>query len=343
MSEDHKFLRKIFSEAVEIADARGRADYIVQACGDNAALRQQNDVLLEAHETSWKFPNRAEVRGWKRTFAAVSVTAFAAIVGLMVSTWSLVKERKAREQAEVAERQQSQSISQFLSSMLSGTDLNQDAPRRDPGALREILEDTTRRMRAEKDLPAAMSGSNATWGDFSSAGEHSNTMSFLLQRQQFLVARSLEGLALVRIQQNELDAAAELFRDSWEIRKKLFDPGTAERDSELNSTLSCLACVLLKQGKPDEAESLFSALNERDKSMVMARVGFRYATGDIVTRDDIKAVDWYRKAADSGWVPAQNALGRMYSEGRGVAKDEAEAAQWFRKAAESKDSRTRTP
>ena len=231
MSEDHKFLRKIFSEAVEIADARGRADYIVQACGDNAALRQQIDVLIEVHETSWKFPNRAEVRRWKRTFAAVSVIAFAAIVGLMVSTWSLVKERKAREQAEVAERQQSQSISQFLSSMLSGTDLNQAAPRRDPGAMREILEDTTRRMRAEKDLPAAMSGSNAAWGDFSSAGEQSNTMSFLLQRQQFLVARSLEGLALVRIQQNELDAAAELFRDSWEIRKKLFAPGTAEKDS----------------------------------------------------------------------------------------------------------------
>ena len=50
MSEDHKFLRKIFSEAVEIADARGRADYIVQACGDNAAsssrVRKQTSMFV---------------------------------------------------------------------------------------------------------------------------------------------------------------------------------------------------------------------------------------------------------------------------------------------------------
>jgi hypothetical protein len=41
MSESNQSLRTIFNEAVEIADARSRSEYLAAKCGDNAALRQQ--------------------------------------------------------------------------------------------------------------------------------------------------------------------------------------------------------------------------------------------------------------------------------------------------------------
>lgn len=53
-----------------------------------------------------------------------------------------------------------------------------------------------------------------------------------------------------------------------------------------------------------------------------------------MTKDYGEAAKWFRKAADQGYVNAQNALGVMYYDGRGVAKDYGEAAKWYRKAAE---------
>ena len=46
MNKPNQSLRTIFNEAVEIADARQRVDYLVAKCGDNAALRQQVDNLI---------------------------------------------------------------------------------------------------------------------------------------------------------------------------------------------------------------------------------------------------------------------------------------------------------
>jgi TPR repeat protein len=45
-------------------------------------------------------------------------------------------------------------------------------------------------------------------------------------------------------------------------------------------------------------------------------------------------VKWYRKAAEQNYAVAQNNLGFCYAQGEGVAKDQAEAAKWYRKAAE---------
>jgi TPR repeat protein len=58
-------------------------------------------------------------------------------------------------------------------------------------------------------------------------------------------------------------------------------------------------------------------------------LGAMYADG----RDVAEAVQWYSKAAAQNHAAAQFNLGRMYAEGRGVAKDEAAALQWFQKAA----------
>jgi hypothetical protein len=53
-----------------------------------------------------------------------------------------------------------------------------------------------------------------------------------------------------------------------------------------------------------------------------------------VSKDEVAAVKWWRKAAEQGNAPAQYHLGLAYSIGEGVPQDYAEAARWYRKAAE---------
>ena len=56
--------------------------------------------------------------------------------------------------------------------------------------------------------------------------------------------------------------------------------------------------------------------------------------GQGVRQDSAEAVRWYRKAAERGYIVAQNNLGVAYSEGQGVRQDYPEALRWYRKAAE---------
>src|ERR1035438_8557948 len=62
--------------------------------------------------------------------------------------------------------------------------------------------------------------------------------------------------------------------------------------------------------------------------------GVRYATGDGVTKNEVEAVKWFRKAADQNFAGGQFALGICYANGQGVAKDEAEPVKWYRNAAD---------
>ena len=63
-------------------------------------------------------------------------------------------------------------------------------------------------------------------------------------------------------------------------------------------------------------------------------LGICYYSGDGVTKDRVKALKWYRKAAELGLAVAQNDLAVAYSLGDGVTKDDVEAGKWWRKAAE---------
>jgi TPR repeat protein len=62
--------------------------------------------------------------------------------------------------------------------------------------------------------------------------------------------------------------------------------------------------------------------------------GTIYQRGIGVSRDEIKAVEWYRQAAERGHTSAQYKLGLRYELGEGVARDHAEAVKWWRLAAE---------
>ena len=63
-------------------------------------------------------------------------------------------------------------------------------------------------------------------------------------------------------------------------------------------------------------------------------LGVMYDNGRGVPKDDRKAVNWYRKAADQGYADAQFNLGIAYDNGQGVPKDEQLAVSWYRKAAD---------
>ena len=49
--------------------------------------------------------------------------------------------------------------------------------------------------------------------------------------------------------------------------------------------------------------------------------------------DDEKAIEWFEKAAEQGFISAQQALGVMYEHGFGADQDDSMAMRWYGKAA----------
>lgn len=67
----------------------------------------------------------------------------------------------------------------------------------------------------------------------------------------------------------------------------------------------------------------------------MYALGEEYYLGEYgVEKDYIKAVEWYRKAAEQGYAPAQNGLGYCYQYGQGVSQNYEKAIEWYIKAAD---------
>jgi uncharacterized protein len=62
-------------------------------------------------------------------------------------------------------------------------------------------------------------------------------------------------------------------------------------------------------------------------------LGKMYYLGESVPKDAVKAVEWYQKAAEQGYANAQFNLGKMYQTGEGVQTDLAKAVEWYEKAA----------
>ncbi|EKF44438.1 peptidoglycan binding domain-containing protein [Nitratireductor indicus C115] len=60
----------------------------------------------------------------------------------------------------------------------------------------------------------------------------------------------------------------------------------------------------------------------------------RYMDGQGGAVDPAKAIEWYTKAADAGFAPAQSRLGDIYQKGIGIDRDPAKAKMWFQLAAE---------
>ena len=83
---------------------------------------------------------------------------------------------------------------------------------------------------------------------------------------------------------------------------------------------------------PNMDETVKSA--EQGFAKAQYNLGICYHDGRGVPRDEVEAVNWYRKAAEQRFAPAQINLGICYFNGEGVEKDSMQAVSWFRKAAE---------
>jgi TPR repeat protein len=66
-------------------------------------------------------------------------------------------------------------------------------------------------------------------------------------------------------------------------------------------------------------------------------LGYCYSGGKGVAQDFSEAIRWYRKSTDQNYAAAQKSLGDCYFLGQGVTKDEVEAVKWYLKAAEQGD------
>src|ERR1035441_1793733 len=73
---------------------------------------------------------------------------------------------------------------------------------------------------------------------------------------------------------------------------------------------------------------------EKGEAQAQLILGYYYAVGFGVAKNEVESVNWYRKAADQNLAAAQYNLGTCYERAEGVAKDMAEAVKWYRKAAE---------
>ncbi len=78
------------------------------------------------------------------------------------------------------------------------------------------------------------------------------------------------------------------------------------------------------------------AAANRGDPIAQNQLGVKYSQGeDGLPRDDVKAVEWYRKAANQGLPKAQTNLGDMYFFGRGgLSQSYLDALSWYLKAAQ---------
>ena len=79
-------------------------------------------------------------------------------------------------------------------------------------------------------------------------------------------------------------------------------------------------------------------LAERGDAAAQTILAAMYRTGRGVTKNQSKALKWYRRAADQGFAKVLYSLGLMYESGQGVTASESEALRWYRRAADAGDA-----
>ena len=98
----------------------------------------------------------------------------------------------------------------------------------------------------------------------------------------------------------------------------------------LNAAILVLVFAVAVAAQSTEIEQLRLAAEqqlrlaaEQGYASAQLSLGFMYADGRGVLKDDAKAVKWFRLAAEQGDARSQSNLGLMYVDGRGVLKDDA--------------------
>jgi TPR repeat protein len=83
-----------------------------------------------------------------------------------------------------------------------------------------------------------------------------------------------------------------------------------------------------------DSKATLSRVHDTEKAEALYLRGVAFEEGDGTPKDESKAAELYRQAAEQHYAPAEYNLALLYEEGRGVAQSLAEAARWYRAAAE---------
>ena len=84
---------------------------------------------------------------------------------------------------------------------------------------------------------------------------------------------------------------------------------------------------------PDEGIRWLKQAAESGNHFAAYRLGKEYLTGEVVTKDTIKAVEWFGQSAEAGNQYAQYMLGKLHLTGQGVTHDQTQAMDWFSRSA----------
>ena len=149
-----------------------------------------------------------------------------------------------------------------------------------------------------------------------------------------LTMLALTGLSQMSVNAQTASTKNPASTEGWSQTAKDFLTKAEQGDAESQNKLG----VCYYGGKvgvtKDPIQAVYWFRKAADQGYVAAQnnLGNYYRYGE--TEDPTQAVYWYRKAAEQGYADAQYELGYCYRFSYGVTKDNAQAEEWYRKAAE---------
>jgi tetratricopeptide (TPR) repeat protein len=209
------------------------------------------------------------VRRNKIAVAAVTAVGAALVIGLGVSTWLLLLERRALRRAIAAEGKatteaaKSQQVAQFLKEMLAGVGPSR-ALGRDTRMLREILDKTAARIGVElTNQPAVEAETRLILGrTYIDLGEYTNALAMTEEAlrlgracfgpKHITVAEALNNLGVIRSEMGDLAGAEANDRAALVMKQELL----GEEDANVAVSLNNLGLRLNSRGDLAGAEPL---------------------------------------------------------------------------------------
>jgi tetratricopeptide (TPR) repeat protein len=251
---------------------RGDLDWIVMKCLEKDRARRYETANGLASDIQRHLKNEPVVacppnnlykfqklvRRNKLAFAAGAGIAAALVIGLAIALWQSIEKTRAFEQVKI-EAAKSQQVAEFLKDMLAGVGPSK-ALGRDTKMLREILENTARRLDGLTNQPAVEADLREILGEvYREPAEYTNAVAMhqralelrkrLHGEERPAVAASLNNLGRVLHEQGKLAEAEAIHRQALAMRRKLLG------NEHVASSLNNLAVVLESQRKLVEAET----------------------------------------------------------------------------------------
>jgi len=260
---------------------RGDLDWIVMKCLEKDRTRRYetaNGLAMDlqrhldnepvvARPPSNLYRFQKLVRRNKLAFAASAAVLLVLLGGIAASTWQAIRATRAeREQTRLrgqaeSEAAKSRQVAQFMKDMMGGVG-PAAALGRDTTMLREILDQTAKRLKDLKTQPAVEADLRATLGNvYSDLAEYTNAAAMhrealalrkkLMGNEHADVAASLNNLSGVLWRQGRAAEAETMYRETLAMRRKLL----GNEHLDVAESLSNLSFLLRGERKLSEAET----------------------------------------------------------------------------------------